>query len=581
MAKVFGPSSISKSVPISNSSPSQMMSTFGADTDSLMRKMKAQGRVSAEIANAERPSNIWYRFNGQTSFWYMYALMDWYMSEVSVLSTVILRSCTELLRYGLELVPKFAFKCKKCGYESQTWIDECPQCHCKDLRTPDEIQKRYFVRPNGKSFLDDANDNHQSLADVLKTYAISEYLNNQAYMLCVTGDVIDKDDGELLQAYPMEFVAWDPKFVKFLYDDTGKAGTRYAYTKDNRGLLLDLDEDPDAVNMYSEKGKVLYPAYWQVGHNYGGTGEYKLYSEEEVYEDKWFRPSLTYGVPIWYDIEDDLLTYHYIEKHNLKKYKFGYVRKMVILPGFNDEDAEDIAQGVKDVLATNDNSIPIICTPPQMPGVAEQKAQTLELGTESSADLMQIKNDIRDRICAHIGVPNLFAGDVESSGGMNNESQQITTFDRYLMDKYRYLDRLCEWVMGWFPRITDWALVVSRPSKAYSDFRKRMDELQFIQGMKQLGFDIYCMNDQFRYSNEPIDQIQRKQQEEQQQQQAAMAGAMGGMPGGGAPPGMPGGGTGHEELPDKGTSRRDEPDIGASKKEVDQAMEEGQRGMEI
>ncbi len=580
MAKVFGPSSISKSAPISNASSSIQMSTFGADSDSLIHRMKTQGRVTSEIANAERPSNIWYRFNGQTSFWYMYALMDWYMSEVSILSTVIMRSCTELLRYGLELVPKFAFKCKKCGYESQTWISECPQCHGTDLRIPDEAQKKYFVRHNGRSFLEDANDNHQSLADVLKTYAISEYLNNQAYLLCITGDVIDREDGELLQAYPMEFVAWDPKFVKFLYDDTGKAGTRYAYTKDNRGLLLDLDEDPDAVNMYSENGKVLYPAYWQIGHNYGGTGEYKLYSEEEVYEDKWFRPSLTYGVPIWYDIEDDLLTYHYIEKHNLKKYKFGYVRKMVILPGFNDEDAEDIAQGVKDVLATNDNSIPIICTPPQMPGVAEQKAQTLELGTESSADLMQIKNDIRDRLCAHIGVPNIFAGDVESSGGMNNESQQITTFDRYLMDKYRYLDRLCEWVMSWFPRITDWALVVSRPSKAYSDFRKRMDELQFIQGMKQLGFDIFCMNGQFRYSNEPIDQIQRREQAEQQKQQMAMVGTMGGAPSG-APPGMPGGGSGHEELPDRGTSRRDEPDIGASKKEVDQAMAEGQTGMEI
>ena len=277
-------------------------------------------------------------------------------------------------------------------------------------------------------------------------------------------------------------------------------------------------------------------------------------------------------MPIWYDIEDDLLTYHYIEKHNLKKYKFGYVRKMVILPGFNDEDAEDIAQGVRDVLATNDNSIPIICTPPQMPGVAEQKAQTLELGTESSADLMQIKDDIRDRICAHCGVPNIFAGDVESSGGMNNESQQITTFDRYLMDKYAYLDKLCAWILSWFPRITDWALVVSRPSKAYTDFRKRMDELQFIQGMKQMGFDVYYQDGEFRYSNEPIDQVQRKQQEAMMQQQMMMQAMM---------PQMPEGANGHEELPDKGTDRRDEPDIGASKKEVDVAMDEGQRGMEI
>lgn len=577
MAKVFGPSlSIQKSSSMPNAPqlPFQM-GQFGADSDSLMKRI-GNGRVSAEIANAERPSNVWYRFNGQTTFWYMYALMDWYVSEVSVLSTIILRSCTELLRYGIELTPKFAYKCTKCGYESQTYIDECPKCKCTELRTPDENQKKYFCRGNGRSFLDDANNNHQSLADVLKMYAFSQYQNNQAYILCVTGDIIDKDTGELIQGIPLEFVYWDPKFVKFLYDDTGQAGTKYAFTRDHRDILLNLDEDPDALNTVSSEGKVLYPAHWQIGHNYGGTGEFKLYAEEEVYEDKWFKPSLTYGVPIWYDIEDDLLAYHYIEKHNLKKYKFGYVRKMVILPGFNDEDAEDIAQGVKDVLATNDNSIPIICTPPQMPGVAEQKAQTLELGTESSQDLLQVKNDIRDRLCAQGGVPNIFAGDVESSGGMNNESQQITTFDRYLMDKYRYLDRLCEWILGWFPQITDWALVVSRPSKAYTDFRKRMDELQFMQGMKQVGFDVYYMDGQFRFSNEPVDQQQRKQQEEAaaaQQQMGGMMGAMGGAPGGG--------GGQQEELPDKGTGRRDEPDIGASKKEVDQAMDEGQHGMEI
>ena len=212
----------------------------------------------------------------------MYALMDWYVSEVSVLSTVIQRSTTELLRYGIELTPKFAYKCKACGHESQTYIDSCPKCGSMELRKPDERQKKYFVRANGKSFIDEANDNGQSLKDVLKAYAELQYQNNQGYVLCVTGDVYDKEDGELLQAYPLEFIAQDPKFVKFLYDETGKPGTQYAFTRDDRNTMIDLLEDDDAIEQYSAEGKILYPAYWKIGSNYGATGTEWYYTQEEI-----------------------------------------------------------------------------------------------------------------------------------------------------------------------------------------------------------------------------------------------------------------------------------------------------------
>ena len=537
------------------------MKDIGADVDSTMKRIREGG-----IGNAERPSNIMFRMNGQSAYWYMYFIMDWYRREVSVFSTLITRAVMELFRDDLELRPKFAKKCMDCGYESQTIITECPCCHKHRLRPPDASQKKYFVRPNGKSFIEEANDSGQSLKDVLKSYAESQYQNNQAYTVCITGDIYDKNTGELLRAYPLEFISYDPKFVKYLYDDTAKPGTLYAFTRDNRHVLINRINDAETVEELSNAGKVLYPAAWQIGNNYGGTGDFILYTQEEVYQDHWFRQSLTYGVPIWYDIEDDLLTYHYIEKHNLKKYKFGYVRKMVILPGFNEEDVEDITQGIKDILATNDNSIPIICTPPQMQGVAEMHAQTLELGTESSTDLMQIKDDIRDRLCAHGGLPNLFAGDVEASGGMNNESQQITVFDRYLMGPYSYIDRQCAWIMSWFPLITDYELAVMRPSKAYTDTKRMMDRIQEAQLMKSLGFDVFFMDGEFRYSDEPVDQVQRRQQEQMQAQQIMQGGL------------LPGDGDG---PPEKGTARREDSEIDASKDEVDLAKREADDSAEV
>lgn len=582
--RVSGSNVLKKAAPPSNGSvtafeplgtPTIDLTKMGWDTKSNIENLRKAERLNSTISieNAERPTNFWYRVTGLTSYWHMYAYMDWLKSEVSVLSTVILRATTEIFKYGLEFVAKFALKCEDCGYESQTMVDRCPVCGSYHLRKPDETQKDYFKRPNGKSLLEEANDNGQTLADVFRAYAEMEYLDNQGYILCVTGDIVDKESGELLRAYPLEFVAQDPKFVRFLYDDTGKIGTRYAFVREDRNSIVDFMEMADDgssefnIRFQDDQGRALYPACWQIGNNFGGTGRYWLYTQEEVYQDKWFGQSLIYGIPIWLDIQDDLLTYHYIEKHNLKKYKYGYVRKMVILPGFSDEDVEDITQGIQDILATNDNSIPIICTPPQLAGVAEMKAQTLELGTESSADLMQIKNDIRDRICAHGQLPNIFAGDVTASGGMNNESQQITLFDRALADKYDRVDRICRWVLEWYPQITDWSLQLIRPSKSYIELKRRMDKINEAQGMQGIGFQLHYQDGEFWYSDQPIEQevnvANAEIQKEQLDQQRGL---------------NPGDGEG---PPEQGTMRREDPDVAASKDEIDLSMREAEDNTEV
>mgnify|MGYP002515465927 FL=1 len=543
---------------------------LGASTDDVLDRQSDYQRINVAIANAERPTNQYYRVAEQSNFWMMYTLMNWYRREVSVLSTICSRATTELFRHGLGFEPKFNKKCEECGYEAQTEVSKCPSCGSARLRRPDWTQQAYFIRPNGRSFLKEANDNGQTLKEVLRSYAESQYLNNQAYILCVTGDLIDSDSGRLQRAYPLEFIAEAPEYVMSLFDRTGKPGTTYGFTRDNRQSKINIDTDEEKIYQLAQDGKEIYPAYWQIGESPGGAGQYWLYTQEEVYQDHWFRPSLTYGIPIWFDIEDDLLAYHYLEKHFLSRYKFGYVRKIVILPGFSEQDAESMAKGVQDVLSTNTNSIPIICTPPQIPGTAEMKAQTLELGTDDASQALQAKDDIRDRLCAHGGVPNLFAGDVEASGGMNNESQQITIFDRYLMDKYEFIDSLCDWIMSWFPNITDWNLRVNRPSKAYTDAKRRMDKLQEAQMMKSLGFDIFNVDGDIRYSEEPIDQVERRKQEAMQAAQAAQQPiADGGM--------MPGDGDG---PPEKGTARREDEEIGDAKDEVDLSKREADGSMD-
>lgn len=555
-------------------------SVLGADKKSFANQMKEINRVI--VANGERPTDMEYRVVNMSSFWYMYEQMEFYRREVSVLSTIISRTSQEALRYGIGFEPRFARKCESCGHETQMMLDQCPVCKSYRMRRPDPMQLEYFKRPDGTSFIDEANDNQQPLTEVVRAYMESEILNNQSYMLCVAGDFLDDEDKSLIRAYPLEFICMDARKVRYLYDESGKPGTRYAYCRGNRKILIDL-EDPETADEYdleqyrTPEGDLLYPAYWKIGMNPGATGEYWIYGKGEVYQDHWMKPALTYGIPVWFDIDDDLLTYHFIEKHNLKKYKFGCVRKLMVLPGFDEDSLEAMTQDIADVLATNDNTIPIVCTPPQMPGTAELKAQVLDLGVESGTDLLSIKDEIRKRICTHAGVPDIFAGDTETSGGMNNESQQVAIYDRYIQMIYENIDRLLKWIKGWFPEITDYELVVFRPTKAYTEMKRRMDKIQEAQMMKQLGFDVFRVDSDFYYSDEPVDQVQRKEQEQQMKMQEMMTGAgMGqGLFDGGIVPGD------GEGPPEKGTARREDPEIAAAADETDLAKRETQGALDV
>lgn len=108
---------VAKSDTVNVGLPALSLKAFNLDTNSTFDVLDRAQRDGAAIGNAERPSNMFFRTTNKTPYWYMYALADWYRSEVSIFSTIIQRSVTEIFRYELELRPKFVRKCEDCGYE--------------------------------------------------------------------------------------------------------------------------------------------------------------------------------------------------------------------------------------------------------------------------------------------------------------------------------------------------------------------------------------------------------------------------------------------------------------------------------
>ena len=317
-------------------------------------------------------------------------------------------------------------------------------------------------------------------------FAESQYQNNMGYIGVITADFIDAD-GNLHEQMPIEIVNYDPKFVKRLFDESAVPGTEECFSKKNRSVSYSQEAYPD---LEMEDGTKLSPAFYRVGENYGAVGNVWFYDEDEIFCDNWFSPSQTYGVPIWLDIEDDIISYHFMEKHQCKRWEYGYVRGLLVFPGFNKKSMLELSKSIKNVLAKNDGSIPMVALPPAVPGAGEQKVQFIPLTNDTASDLMTYKNDIRDRLCGRAGVPNLIVTDTENSGGMNNETQQLTTFDRYLADMYDNVDFLLNsWLLPvWFPKISDWRLVVRRPPKMNTELKEKMENAQYAMTMKNLGF---------------------------------------------------------------------------------------------
>ena len=176
---------------------------------------------------------------------------------------------------------------------------------------------------------------------------------------------------------------------------------------------------------------------------------------------------------------------------------------------------------------------------------------------------LPVQEAIEKSVAALYGVPGLFMGREESTGGLNNESQQLTRMSRgaqLSQDVYNteILPKILE-AYG----ITDWELKLNDAEEYSEQFEIELKQrrVTWAQALVGMGFGMKYNQDEDEY--EVMGEVKSREEQEQAQQEAQMGGGMmgGGMPGmdmgGGGDP-MAGGGP--EGAPEEGGSEEDELD---------------------
>ncbi len=425
------------------------------------------------------------------------------LSDLSdTLRTVHRQLKKEIFRKGATIKERFASKCNICGKEFENPVDECDDCKEKgktstDIRTPDPSQRIIL-----EHILKNCNENNQKL--IAMSEQIEDDLNiiDDGYMLCVK-EYLFNDDGDLIKAIPIEFLRIFPKHIRIIADKTGRMGRSIEGKELKTCLEHRSDLFKNNETHCSRCGKELFSAHYKA---LGPTSEYIYYTENEIYHQSKYKPSLTYGFSPLFSIWMKAVTLMHQDKY-IKDYytKQRPPRGLLFVKTPNMSSLQKSWKWMLDMFKINPHMIPPIAIEGEKQG--NQFVQFIDF--MKSLDEMQFtstRDEYRRTIGATYGVQPIYQNDVSTSGGLNNEGLQITVTNRAVEDgQNMYNTGYYPWVAKQL-EVTDYIIELepSEEQDEMAELERKSVEIQNARMMQAMGFDItYNQDGKFEY--EPTD----------------------------------------------------------------------------
>ncbi|MCJ2530790.1 MAG: phage portal protein [Candidatus Thermoplasmatota archaeon] len=466
----------------------------------------------------------------------------WLNRVQPILKTATFNIREEIFRRGLKWEPEFAFKCKQCDQEFQEdptpppepgpeaqpdFLPESPGEESAEQVKQAEIPKECPecggpLKEPERTGIDDAdeffervNANEQNFLTVLRQFEDAINIVDDAYIILRKDYDLDQENG-IVKEKLVSLLWGNPDVMRISADRYDMLGGTYWFCPLHRkGPDQVVWRNPKAADYisggYSQLGPIRpdeseIPTckhdggkLWEAAYvaTYDGVLPEFYYAEHEIIHASKYEPSALYGfsptVTIW-TLATALL--------NMERYIQDYYREMRVPQGvlMVTTDNPQAAYRSWDITVQRTREDPWAVP---MWAVSSQKgkgdAKFIEFrSSPKEMELIAVREEFRQRVSALFGVANIFMGDTSTSGGLNNEGMQIQVTNRALERGQRiYTDIV-------FPRIVklfgveDYKLTFPRLELAEEAERMQVElaNLQFAQGMKQLGYDVDMKEDE-------------------------------------------------------------------------------------
>lgn len=444
----------------------------------------------SDILSAPTPKNIEYSNKNSTFYVDLYTRASYYFFHCSILSTAILRIQQEALRNGIEWKPRFQCKCPRCNTEYQRSMRKCNQCGYEgEMRVPDVSQQKLAINYEGGSIIDKANRNGWSLLQLCRSFLIIALTYNQPVILCKSTYLVD-EKLNVLDEFPQEFIPLSPAKCRMIYDETGTPNDGWGFHIDDRYQRIPMDSE-EYLNTGYVDNKRVYPAFWVIAENDGGqTGQGQAYAEQEIFHTTFGLPSMTYGMPLCLLVEADIRAWMAMELRVEKYYSVGHPSGLFVINNTTNESLATVQQSIRVQMRDDPYTIPIIGIPPASDKVTNTKWHPL--ADNPTEQMMAVKAELQERICAIFGIQGLFLGDMNSLRGNTNEAHQVAIMDRNLISIREIVNEFLAFVKSKYKGITDWDLKLVEPpdNQALDEAEAFNKNLQNAKLAKDIGFDI-------------------------------------------------------------------------------------------
>lgn len=411
--------------------------------------------------------------------------------RVSVFSDIVKTLGDEILRNGLDWKPAFAKRCGRCGHKMKEAVDVCDLCGSENLVDTDPRQLLFFQHSDGSTFLERAND-HDSMIRTLKICEFHIEVSNRG-VIHVQKMYISAD-GKEVHSYPISISALDPRFVIPVFDEvTGKMGGhgRVCLFHSPRQLLS--KDDTKCPRCGCETHEVHYRTIMP-------NSPERYYIADEILMVSKYGPE-KFGLPPIFKLIDDAVAYEFAEKRIRVAFEKARPPGLLAIPTTTLDKIKALFKQTSELAKNDANYIPWISVPPD----GRQKIEFIKLLDNLGPEMIPIKDDIRKRMGSWYGLMPLWQGDVATSGGLNNEKQQLTISNRSFLEGQRIFNEdILPWICRQF-HITDYVLqlVPAEDADELRDEQLMSARLDNVNKALQVGLDVEWKDKAYSISGTP------------------------------------------------------------------------------
>ena len=489
-----------------------------------------------------------------------YHLLDLYAIAYNnnVLQTARGNLKQEVFRRGLKWEEKFTYRDRRTGkeYSEDEYQELLEDDSKKEKVVPNLVLPNEFQRLKFEEFMECVNVYGQTLLTLLHTLEDDLNIADDAFLFLSSEYTYHQArDSETVQRRVKQLYRLDPAFIEFDADEENRPGFAHHLCLLHRDQVLSI---PSGENWHLDwkgvcpiDGHPTFPVFYRYTPRKGTFGvsvgiaqpdpqSLYLVKGEVIHVSK-FSPSELYGYSPVLSIYEKALSLI-----GMDRYLYDYFFERQIPQGVvttitdNPEDLETRKEQVLAETLNNPHYIPWLAVSSKT-----GQGRTEFVRFAYSLDELQflpVQEHIERSVSALYGVPDLFMGASEGTGGLNNETQQLTRMSRGARLSQSVHNTILQQILK-ACGVTDWTLELENAEETTEEFEINLKQrkAQWAQTLVTMGFGAKYNQDTDEY------EITGEVPSQVDQQEAAQMGGMG-MGGGG----MGGGGMGMSGGADMG-----------------------------